>query len=46
MDLADATLVAVADVRGYRKIFTLDSHFFAFRLRDGSVLDLIVPDRQ
>ncbi len=30
MDLADATLVAVADVRGYRKVFTLDSHFFAF----------------
>jgi predicted nucleic acid-binding protein len=46
MDLADATLVAVADLRGYRKIFTLDSHFFAFRLRDGGVLDLIIPDRQ
>lgn len=46
MDLADATLVAVADLRGHRKVFTLDSQFFAFRLRDGNVLDLIVPNRQ
>jgi predicted nucleic acid-binding protein len=43
MDLADATLVAVADVRGWRKVFTLDTHFFSFRLRDGSVLDIILP---
>jgi uncharacterized protein len=35
MDLADASLVAVADVRGHRKVFTVDFHFFAFRLRDG-----------
>jgi uncharacterized protein len=45
MDLADATLVAVADVRGHRQVFTVDSHFFAFRLRDGNILDLIVPGR-
>jgi len=45
MDLADATLVAVADFRGWRKVFTLDSHFFAYRLRDGSALDVILPTK-
>src|SRR6476660_4583811 len=34
MDLADATLVALAELRGWPKIFTLDSHFYAYRLRD------------
>lgn len=43
MDLADATLVAVADLRGWRKVFTLDSHFFAYRLRDGGALEVILP---
>ena len=43
MDLADATLVAIADLREWRKVFTLDSHFFAYRLRDGSALDVILP---
>jgi predicted nucleic acid-binding protein len=46
MDLADATLVAVADFRGLRKVFTLDTHFFAYRLRDGSVLDVILPGHE
>ena len=43
MDLADATLIAVADIRGWRKVFTLDTHFFAYRLRDGSPLEVIIP---
>ncbi|HEY2410664.1 MAG TPA: hypothetical protein VGI40_00395 [Pirellulaceae bacterium] len=43
MDLADATLVAVADNRGWRKVLTLDSHFFAYRCRDGSSLDIVLP---
>ena len=28
MDLADASLVAVAESRGYSRLFTLDSDFF------------------
>ncbi len=43
MDLADATLVAVADLRSWRKVFTLDTHFFAYRCRDGSSLEVIIP---
>lgn len=43
MDLADATLVALADLRGWRKVFTLDSDFFAYRLRDGDALEVILP---
>jgi predicted nucleic acid-binding protein len=45
MDLADATLVAIADYRQCRRIFTLDSHFFAYRLRDGSSLDILIPTK-
>jgi uncharacterized protein len=41
MDLADASLVAVAEGRGYRKLFTLDSDFYVYRLADGSVLEVI-----
>lgn len=33
MDLADATLVALAEERGDRRIFTLDGHFHVYRLR-------------
>ena len=32
MDLADATLVAVAEERGERRIFTLDADFDVYRL--------------
>ena len=45
LDLADATLLAAADFRNARRIITLDTHFFAFRLRDGSVLDIILPGK-
>lgn len=33
MDLADATLVAIAEERGYRRIFALDSDFHVYRIR-------------
>jgi uncharacterized protein len=33
MDLADATLVALAEERGDRRIFTLDADFQVYRLR-------------
>lgn len=41
MDFADAALVTLAEVSGFRKVFSLDSHFRAFRLSDGSVLDVV-----
>lgn len=36
MDLADASLVAVAERLKLRQVFTLDSHFRIYRLADGS----------
>jgi uncharacterized protein len=41
MDLADATLVALAEERDARTIFTLDGDFRSYRLRGGRHLDLI-----
>jgi predicted nucleic acid-binding protein len=41
MDLGDASLVAVAESRASRQIFTLDRHFWIYRLTDGSALDPI-----
>jgi hypothetical protein len=41
MDLADASLVAVAEKRSFHQVFTLDHHFRIYRLADGSVLDVI-----
>lgn len=41
MDLGDATLMAVAAALGLDTIFTLDSDFRIYRLRDGSALTLI-----
>ena len=43
MDLADASLVAAAEVLGLRQIFTLDSDFYVYRLADGSALQ-VIPD--
>lgn len=41
MDLADATLVALAEERGDRRIFTLDADFQIYRLRGRQHFDLI-----
>jgi predicted nucleic acid-binding protein len=38
MDLADASLIATAERLGLREIFTLDSHFYVYRLLDGRSL--------
>jgi predicted nucleic acid-binding protein len=35
MDLADATLVALAEARSQRTILTLDKHFLVYRVRRG-----------
>jgi len=41
MDLADASLVAVADQLGMNIIFTLDKDFHIYRLRDGSAFKIV-----
>lgn len=41
MDLADATLVALAEERGDRRIFALDSDFHIYRLHGRSRFDVV-----
>lgn len=41
IDLADASLVAIAEERGISSVFTLDSHFRSYRLRGGRTLAVI-----
>lgn len=41
IDLADATLVALAEARDLRTIFTLDADFRSYRLRGGRHLRVI-----
>jgi uncharacterized protein len=39
MDLADASLVVAAERLNFRRIFTLDSHFHAYRIDGTHPLD-------
>ncbi len=41
MDLGDASIVAMAEARGLRQVFTIDQDFFRYRLADGSALEPI-----
>lgn len=41
MDLADSTLVALAEQRDERRIFTLDSDFQIYRLHGRTRFDII-----
>src|SRR5215470_14883988 len=41
MDLADASLVVVAESRTLRRVFTTDSDFYVYRLADGSALEAV-----
>lgn len=41
MDLADASLVAVAESLRLRRVFTIDSDFYVYRLADGSALEVL-----
>lgn len=41
MDLADASLVALAEARSYQQIFSIDSDFYMYRLADGSALEVV-----
>jgi len=40
-DYADATLLVAAEDTGIRRVFTIDSHFYAYRLIDGSHLNVL-----
>ena len=40
MDLADATLVLVAEKTGYRQILTLDSDFLFYRIHDQDTFEI------
>lgn len=41
MDLADALLVVVAESHSLKRIFTVDSDFYVYRLADGTALEVI-----
>ncbi len=41
MDLADASVIAAAERLGLRRVFTLDRHFHAYRLADGSAMSVV-----
>ena len=41
MDLADATLIAVAEARGFTRIFSIDSDFHIYRLAGGKTLEVV-----
>ena len=43
MDLADATLVALAEEQNDRRIFTLDSDFHVYRMRGRQRFEVIPP---
>jgi predicted nucleic acid-binding protein len=45
MDLADATLVALAEERGTRRVFTLDSDFQVYRLHGRQRFDVVPGPR-
>jgi uncharacterized protein len=41
MDLADATLVALAEVRGLRQVFTLDGEFRVYRVNGRTPFEVL-----
>ncbi len=41
MDMADASVVTAAEALDLARVFTYDRHFFAYRLADGSVLEVV-----
>lgn len=41
MDLADASLVSLAEVSDLRKVFSLDQHLRIYQLEDGTHLDVM-----
>jgi predicted nucleic acid-binding protein len=46
MDLADASLVALAEVTGLKRIFTLDSDFYVYKINGKDPFDVVPLDSQ
>ena len=46
MDLADAALVAAAEVLGAQRVFSIDSDFYVYRLADGTALEVVPGPRR
>jgi len=44
MDLAEASLLAIAESRAHAQLFTIDSDFYIYRMANGSVLEIIRGD--
>lgn len=42
MHAADASLIAVAETRGYTQVFSVDSDFYVYRLADGTALEVVL----
>lgn len=40
-DFADATLVAAAEITQIQSVFTFDRHFYAYRIANGSALQVV-----
>jgi uncharacterized protein len=43
MDLADASLVAVAEATGLRRVFTIDKDFFIYKIGGKDLFEVINP---
>lgn len=41
MDLADASIVALAEASGLKQVFTLDTDFYVYRIADKDSFDVI-----
>jgi len=41
MDLADASLVTIAESRNVGRVFSIDDDFYFYRLANGSVLEVL-----
>jgi uncharacterized protein len=46
MDLADASLVVLAEVTGLKRIFTLDSDFYVYKINGKDSFDVVPLDSQ
>lgn len=44
MDFADASLVTLAELRGFKRILTLDSDFYVYRIHGKDSFEIIPLD--
>lgn len=43
MDLADASLVAIAEATGLKRVFTIDKDFFIYKINGKDPFEVIIP---